>query len=305
MPPNVSLAGLSAPRFDGVNFFRTPTAPFSTVDFTARSKQFVQLEYQLYSPSSDVTGILKLNGRVLDQTTFPAGQFIPNVVTGAFVSAGAHRFTLEYRCQAQPCAAPLSQYWTRLGQLPSQGVTARQDAGLGAQRWWLDAPDSPLKITGAGPLFFDGTSFVRRLPEKAFELSWTPGQGEVLSASLLIYASQPFRVTTRGGGEVLDVQSGDSSHAVSPAVSVLGQPKTQSLTVEVDCLKRMSAEKGESGHAEAGQDCAFLYLPQVVVLIANPDYGAQTGGATLAALLVLTGLWRWLRLAPGRGAAAG
>ncbi|MFK7602292.1 hypothetical protein ACI3L1_08785 [Deinococcus sp. SM5_A1] len=324
----MTLTGLSAPQFDGVNFFRRPTAPSSTVDFMAQGQQFVQLEYQLYSPPSDVTGILKLDGRVLDQTTFPAGQFIPNVVAGAFVSAGVHRFTLDYRCQGQPCAVPISQYWTRLGQMPSGNITARQDAGLGVERWWLNAPDSPLEIMGAGPLFFDGTSFVRRLTDPSFKLSWT--SGEVLNASMLVYASQPIRVTTRVGNEMLDVQKGSKVRSVSPAVSLVGKGKTRSLTVQVDCLEGVSAGKGgagkagtgtagtgkagtgkagtgkiEAGTAGTGSGCAFLYSPQVAVFTAPPATAAQTGGATLAVLLVITGLWRWLRLAPARRAATG
>ncbi|WP_156039111.1 hypothetical protein [Deinococcus marmoris] len=299
----MTLTGLSAPQFDGVNFYRRPTAPFSAVDFIAQGEQFVQLEYQLYSPPSDVTGILKLDGRVLDQTTFPAGQFIPNVVAGAFVSAGAHRFTLDYRCQGQPCAAPISQYWTRLGQLPSGNITARQDAGLGVERWWLNAPASPLKITGTGPLFFDGTSFVRRLTDQSFKLSWT--SGEVLNASMLVYGSQSFSVTTRVGNEVLAVQNGAKNRSVSPAVSLVGKKKAQSLTVQVDCLKGVSAGKAEAGTAGIGSGCAFLYFPQVAVLTDSPATALQTGGAVLAALLVITGLWRWLGLAPGRRAATG
>ncbi|WP_415790913.1 hypothetical protein [Deinococcus saxicola] len=269
----------------------------------AQGERFVQLEYQLYSPTENVTGTLELDGRMLDQTTFPAGQFISHVQAGAFVSAGAHRFTLDYRCRDQPCAAPISQYWTRLGQLPSQGVTARQDAGLGVERWWLNAPDSPLEVTGTGPLFFDGTSFVRRLTDQSFTLSWTTG--EALNASMWVYAPQPFRVTTRAGGEVLDVQNGNKSQGVSPTVSLMGQEKAQSLTVQVDCLKGVSAGKAKTGPAETGSGCAFLYSPQVAVVTALPATAAQTGEAALAALLVITGLWRWLGLAPARRVAAG
>lgn len=307
MPPDVTLAGLSAPRFDGENYFRAPTAPRSRVDFTAQSPQFAQLEYQLYTPSGDVTGVLKLDGRVLDRTTFPAGQFIPNVMAGAFVSAGAHRFTLEYLCGERPCTLPrasppgqplpLRQYWTRLEQLPDQGIAARQDAGLGAERWWLNAPGSPLKITGAGPLYFDGVSFVRRLPDGEAELSWT--QGKVLSASMLISAPQPFRVTTRAGREVA-VQSGTALRPVSPAVSLSGQPTVQAVTVQVDCLGG-AAGNTAAGPVKTGSGCAFLYAPQVAVLTAPPASGAQVAGASGAALLLILGLWRWLGLRLGQG----
>lgn len=303
VPSQVTLTGLSAPGFDGANYFRTPTSPHSAVTFESGTSEFVQLEYQLYSPSTDVTGILKLDGRVLDTTTFPAGQFISNVVAGDFVAAGPHRFTLEYRCEGQPCAAPPSQYWTRLGQLPVPTAVARQDAGLGVERWQLYAPDSPLRVTGTGPLFFDGTNFVRRLTDPAFELSWA--DGNALNASMWIYAPQPFRVTTRAEGKVLDVQSGNKTQGVSSSVSLAGRKGIQALTVQIDCGPGKTAKQGEAGSVEAGSGCAVLYFPQVAVLTAPPATAAQSGGAALAVLLILTVLWHWLGLAPRRRAAAG
>ncbi len=297
VPSEVTLTGLSEPGFDGVNYFRTPTAPVSAVTFDSSTAEFAQLEYQLYSPSEEVTGILKLDGHVLDTTTFPAGQFISNVAAGDFVASGPHRFTLEYRCQDQPCAAPLSQYWTRLGQLPVPTTMARQDAGLGVERWQLYAPDSPLRVTGTGPLFFDGTNFVRRLTDPAFKLSWA--DGGALNASMWIYAGQPFRVTTRAEGKVLDVQKGNKTRGVSSSVSLAGQNAPRSLTVQVDCLPGTTEQK-KAGPTETGSGCAFLYFPQMAVLTAPPATAAQSGGAAMAVLLIIAGLWHWLGLVPGR-----
>lgn len=303
IPTYVIMGGLSSPHFDGVNFFRVPTAPISTISFKSADKQFVQLEYQLYSPAIEVLGVLRLDGRELDHTTFPAGQFIPKVMAGAFISAGPHSFTLEYRCQDQPCDAPLSQYWTRLDQLPYPDSVDRQDAGLGVERWWLNAPDSPLKITGAGPLYFDGTNFVRRLTDQEFELSWP--HAKALNASMWIYAPQSFRVTTRIGGEILSVQNGNKSQGVTSAVSLTGKSTSQSLTVRVDCLESGAVVGGKAGNADGALGCAFLYFPQVAVLTAPPATAVQTGGAAVATLLLIAGLWRWFGLALERRAATG
>jgi len=285
VPAGWTLAGLSGPKFDGVNYYRVPQADRSSVTFTLDDAQFVELEYQLYSPAQAVTATLRLGDQVIHQRTFAAGRFEPNERAGTFVPAGTHTVTWEYRCEGQPCAAPVSQYWTQVRTVPPMPPTARQAVGLHTERLVLNAPGTPLSITGTGALQFDGLNFLRRVLDRDVQLSWP--EGKLLNASLYVYAPQPFRVTTRVQGQVVDVQQGGKLKGVSPAVSLTRFPDARSLTVTVDCL----------GTAVT-QGCAYVYFPQVSVDTTAPVTVPVLGAAALAVVMGVAALWRLL--APAR-----
>lgn len=248
VPDGVTLAGLSAPEFDGVNYFRHPTAQISTVGFSTAGQRFVQLEYQLYSSGSAVTGQPGLDGQALDKTTFPAGKFDPIAVQGGFVVGGEHTLSLAYAC-VPACAQPPNQYWTKLTVVEDVRVRASEDTGLGTKRLWLNAPGSELKISGTGPVSFDGVNYWRPIDAPAFTLGW-PAGWQPLNIGFTINASQPFRVTTRVGKAVVSVKRGDRSTSVDPVLSLVGYPDARSVTVQVECLN------GTPG-------CASLYFPKV------------------------------------------
>ncbi|MGM9321498.1 hypothetical protein [Deinococcus aquaticus] len=281
VPAGWTLAGLSEPKFDGVNYYRVPQADRSTLTFALDAAQFVELEYQLYSPAQAVTTTLRVGEQLIHRRTFAAGRFEPNERVGTFLPAGTHTVSWEYRCEGQTCTAPVSQYWTQVRTVQPMPVTARQGVGLHTERLVLNAPNTPLSITGTGALQFDGLNFMRRVIDPDIQLSWP--EGKLLNASLYVYAPQPFRVTTRVQGQVVDVQQGSKLKGVSPAVSLTRFPEARSLTVKVDCLGTTSA-----------QGCAYVYFPQVSVDTAPPVTYSVLGGAALAVIMGVAVLWRLL-----------
>lgn len=283
-PEELKLTGLSAPKFDGVNYFRQPTGPVSTLRFSTAGSRFVQFEYQLYSPGSTVTVKAALDGAVLDQRTFPAGKFIDNAVWGGFVPAGQHRISLTYSC-SPGCTQPLSQYWTKLTIVEDERVKAHEDTGLGTERLWLNAPASELKISGTGPVSFDGVNYRRPVEEGGFTLSWPEGK-QPLNVGFTVFSVQPLRVTTRVGNELISVSRGDGRAQVSPVLSLVGHPKARSVTVEVECLS-------------GGQGCASLYFPYVSVLSPAP-LTQNLPMASFGAVLLLTVITALLGFFPGR-----
>ncbi|MFC6749941.1 hypothetical protein [Deinococcus aquaticus] len=214
VPAGWILAGLSEPKFDGVNYYRVPQADRSTLTFTLDAAQFVELEYQLYSPVMAVTATAVLDGQPLGRRTFPAGKFELPERTGAFVNRGVHKLTMTYLCDHKPCTVPVSQYWTQVRMVQPMPATARQGVGLHTERLVLNAPGTPLTVSGTGPLQFDGVNFLRRVTDRDIQLAWP--EGKLLNASLYVYAPQPFRVTTRVQGQVVDVQRGSKLKGCLP-----------------------------------------------------------------------------------------
>lgn len=271
VPEGVSLSGLSVPKFDGANYYRQPTAQSSTVGFLTTGTRFVQFEYQLYSPGSAVTGQATLDTAPLGTSSFPAGRFVQNAIQGTFVDAGKHEVSLASTC-VPACAQPFSQYWTKLTVIEDTRVRAREDTGLGTERLWLNAPGTELKVSGVGPVSFDGFNYRRPIDAPAFTLSW-PGGRSPLNVGFTVNSNQPFRVTTKVGNEILSVKRGDARTQVTPSLSLIGHPDARSMTVQVDCLN------GTPG-------CAGLYFPNVG-LRTPPGVSVPpvvTGGLTLVLL---------------------
>lgn len=282
VPAGWAVTGLSAPKFDGVNFFRTVTAPQSSVRFQTPTLTFTRLEFQLYSPTEDVTGVVALDGREVGRQTYPAGKFTATAQVGAFAGPGAHGWTVTYQCQGGPCQGLISQYWTQMAFAPPTRTSAIEDAGLGAQRWWGYAPATPLTFQGLGPLLFDGANYARRVLEENFKMGWSTSQA--LNASLHLVANQPFRVTTRVEGQVVSVQRGDAQVPVSPTVSLVDFASARQLSVKVECLGRQRAEAG----------CAYLYFPKLAVSTVSPATTDRTLIGAVFTLLLLVLLWRGL-----------
>lgn len=285
VPPDWSLTGLSGPRSDGANFFRTPTASQSVLTFSAPDVQFVQYRYQLFSPDTSVTGRVSLNGWLLDTFAFPKGRFVNSEATG-FTRAGANTLTVEYRCGEGPCAAvPIHQYWTQVTLAPTG--TARRDVGLGVERWTLDAPGSPLTVRGTGKLLFDNENYFRYVQDQGFTLTWPLGT-RVIDAAFQVSADGPFRVTTSVDGRVIAQKRGEKTVSVTPTLSLVKYSSATSLDVRVDCLT------GVPG-------CGRLYFARVSVVPPEVKTVRESPpGAVLVllALLLLAALAWWLRLVP-------
>lgn len=285
VPSDWSLTGLSAPRSDGANFFRTPTASQSVLTFATPEEQFVQYRYQLFSPNTPVTGRVLLNGRYLDTFTFPAGKFVNREVSG-FTQVGANTLTVEYRCGEGDCrTVPINQYWTQLALAPAG--TARREVGLGVERWTLDAPGSPLTVKETGPLLFDNANYFRFIQGDGFTLSWPLGT-RVLDASFQVSANDPFRVTVGVDGQVVFQKRGDESSSVAPTISLVEHPAADSLQVQVDCLT------GQPGCARLYFARASVYPPE----IRTAQVQVPEGLTVVLTFMVLAGLLWWLQLPP-------
>lgn len=281
IPSGVTLSGLSEPKFDGVNYFRQPTGS-SHVGFRVTQPSFVQLEYQLYSPTSAITGRTSLNGQPLGPTTFPAGKFSSNSLLGQFVEPGHHQFTVTYSC-TPACREPFSQYWTKLRVIEASGQKPVEDVGLGVVRWNQYAPASSLQLQGTGPLGFDGVNFFRVVEARTFQLSWPAGT-KVLNASFLVNANQNFKVITRLGQNVLSAKEGTSKRGVYTQVGLIDQDVAGGLNVEVKCLE--SPQKA----------CATLYFPKIGVQSSPPLWQTSVPGAALGAFMLCALAWWGLGL---------
>jgi hypothetical protein len=203
------------------------------------------------------------------------------------VGLGRQNVTIDYLCQGAPCRVAVNQYWTRLTLVDPQPMTARENAGFAVERWTLDAPASPLQIVGAGPRLFDGNHYFHRILGPEIQLMW--GQKiRPLNISFQLYATEPFRVTTRVNGAIVSVKEGDRATGITPTISLVGFPQARSVSVSVDCLT-------------TGTGCAVLYFPQVSVISAWAGLSPLIwAGLGLSLLVVLAGLIRLLGLWPLR-----
>ncbi len=282
VPSGWQLEGLTDPKFDGVNYFRNPQGSMSKIQFRTNNTQFIQLEYQLYSPKENVTGIVKLDGKIIGKQVFPAGKFIDIQTVGAFVQEGNHQFLIEYQCQMQSCYSLINQYWTRVSMAPTKPRYAIESVGLNVQRWWLNAPNSPLTIQGTGPLSFDGINYIRKIQNKNVILNWNKAKG--FNSSTYIYAQEPFKVTTSISGRVLSIQEGNRFKGVYLSISLIKYPNAHSLNFEVQCLKTGSI------------NCASMYFTQVAVDTASVASPLQVIVVLIVTILFMFLFGRMLRL---------
>ncbi|WP_407541331.1 hypothetical protein Q0M94_08115 [Deinococcus radiomollis] len=285
VPAGWTQTGLSAPRSDGVNLYRTPAAQ-TELNFKAPAGDFVQYGYQLYSPAQAVTGKVSLNGQQIDSFTFPPSQFQTHDVS-SFTRAGQNSLKVDLGCAPAPCdLTALHQYWTRVALVPAR--SPRTAVGLGVERWWLDAPGSLLSVTGTGPLLYDNVNFLRYLTGAQVQLSW-PAGSRIIDASLQVAADQPFLASFRLDGVLLEQARGDARKTVAPTLNLVAFPQAKQLTVRVDCLKTPATP------------CARIYFTRVSAVpptvAAPPDTMTFLTGV-MAVLLALWLLGKLLRLLP-------
>lgn len=284
VPPGWGLSGFSTPRPEGDTHYRVPLARQTVLTFPTETTSYAQYRYQIHPPVTPVTGRVFLNGRLLDTYTFPKGKYT-NREVGAFTRPGQNKLTIEYLCGSAPCAVgDVKQFWTRLVLSSPLREQARTAAGLGVERWWLDAPHSRLTIRGAEPLISDGINYYHRIESGGFTLGWPEGI-KVLDAAFEINATGPFRVTTRVNDQVVSVKRGDRETGVRPAVSLVAFPQASHIDVKIDCL---SGTRG----------CAYLYFTRITVLSGSAPALSWSGWVLAggALLLLTTALWWWLSL---------
>jgi len=282
--------GLSAPKSDGVNLYRTPTASRTVLTFITPDQMYVQYRYQLYSAAQVVTGHVSLNRQPIDTFAFPKGQFQNREVSG-FSKVGTNTLSVDLDCGRAPCdLQTIQQYWTQVSVVPVRSPVT--SVGLGVERWWLDAPGSLLTVNGTGALRYDNVNFLRYLTGNQLQLSWPEGT-RVIDASLQVAADQPFRATFLADKKVIKQIRGDASQTAAPTLSLIGSPQARSLTVKIDCLTTPTLP------------CARIYFARASVvppqLAAPPGFTQLAlGGGLLLGLLAALGLL--LRL-PARRAA--
>lgn len=291
VPSSWQIIGLSAPQSDGVNIYRLVQKTQSAVLFHSVQDQFVQLRFQLYSPTTTATGVVKFDGKKIGSAVFPRGKFAENYEAGGFVGRGDHTITIDYNCGNQNCRGLVSQYWTRVTFIHAKMPT-RTASGLNAERWWLDAPGSLLSASAIAPPQFDGSNYFRKVQNPEFTLSWLVDTNPV-NISFSLYAKEPFRVKTRVGGQTISDVRGDAAMGVTPTLSLVAFPHSKSVSISVECLK-------------TGHGCAVLYFPSISVLKSPVGFSSAAWIVILpGVLLLLAGLFWLLGLAPRRVATAG
>ncbi len=277
IPQGVKVSGLSAPKFDGANYYRQPVGPESGVDFTVPQTSFVQLEYQLFSPDKDINSALKLDGKTIGTAPFPAGKFLSNIQLGDFVAPGPHHFELAYDC-LNSCTK-ISQYWTRVHLLDASQLSAIEPVGFSAEHWKHYAPVTPLKIEGTGSLNFDGVNYWKAVQASQVRISWPPDI-KPLDISFQLNGSQDFRVTTRLGNKVLGVRTVKAKQGIDNRFNIVGQSQEHTLTFTVECLNGPRTT------------CTSLYFPEMTVL--KPATHLTSGLGALLGAVVICGAALWL-----------
>ena len=285
VPSGWTQTGLSASKSDGVNLYRIPSAQ-TELKFEAPVGDFVQYRYQIYSPNQAVTGTVSLNGKRLDVFIFPARKFQNREASG-FTGVGQNSLKVDLSCAPALCDfATFHQYWTQVTLVPTRPPSTA--VGLGVERWWLDAPDSLLSVTGTGPLQYDNANFLRFLTGKQVQIGWPTGT-RVIDASLQVSADQPFRASFLVGGLLLEQLNGDALRTVAPTLNLVSYPQAKLLKVHVDCLRTPATP------------CARIYFTHVSavppVVAAPPDALTLLAGV-MALLLALWGLTKLLGLQP-------
>jgi hypothetical protein len=291
LPAPWRLAGFSQAQSDGVNLYRTPTQDQISLTFLSPVRQFVQYSDQLFSPRQGVTAELLLNGQVQKQSALSASQYQDRTISG-FTQIGENVLLGRFICRTSCDWSAIRHYKAQLTLAPVRtSVTA---VGLGVERWWLDAPDSPLRVEGTGPLRYDNVNFLRYLTGSEVRLSWPPGS-RVIDADVQVAADQPFKTTFLIADKVIERAQGNASTTVAPTLSLVSMPGATALTMKVECLTTPDLP------------CARIYFTRVSAvpsaLAAPPSTVQLLMGFTLLAL-ALGLLWRLLRL-PGSQARMG
>jgi len=280
VPVGWTLTGLSEPRFDGVNFYRAVIDNQSALTWHSDRSEFIQIDYQIYSDVERINTLLLVDGHRVSARKFAAGRFEIPESTGFFLPPGRHTLAIRYTCSNDACKAPIRQYWTSL-RIHEDGKTAwQQQVGVYAQRWSLDAPNSPLTIKGVGGLQFDGLNYVRPIIDKEVSFSWNARKP--LNTSIYVAANQDFRVTTVLGGQEVSVKEGSSKQWIKSEAS-LTHTGLQSVTFRIECLDNPKTT-----------NCAYLYFPQVTVLTLPSPHWTDRVVSLCVVMLMIVMLGYWL-----------
>ncbi|WP_420597406.1 hypothetical protein [Deinococcus sp.] len=235
VPPGWQVSGLSAPKFDGVNFYRT-LQPVSELRFTTSEPRYIWFTHQLFSPEQAVQSRVTLDGQVVAQPVFPAGQFI-TLYPGGFAQAGPHVLRFEQRCAA---ACTIRQYYAGVKLVAPPA--ARREVGLGATRWTLDTVQPALPISGLSGVQFDGNNFFREINTlSAASLNVPVGQQASELQTYTFSNSGDYRLIWKtAAGQSLtprlrqDKPFWPKNQLTEQSVALLGKP-TNKLSVQVEC----------------------------------------------------------------------
>lgn len=261
--------------FDGMNYFRQPTDSVSVIQFNTEDLGFVQLEYQVYSANRNVKVDLSTNTYTFPSSWFPAGKFTPNVKQGVFLPAGDHQFSLKYTCLNE-CFHEIGQYWTKLTVLEKLPVKAMEKSGLSSQRLWLDSPESRLKVSGTGPIVYDGANFYRDIKEPVLRLSW-PTVKSATSVGFNIYASKNLKIILQVEGRTIMEKQVESKSWINPMINLVNHRKTDFIEAKIECEDKMPG-------------CGLLYFANVGIQDAHPpSIFTNISIATTIILIVVLG----------------
>jgi len=229
-----------------------------------------------------------LNKKEIGKYLFRKGAFDDVIHVGSFTGSQINKLEIEYMCGKPNCLKNVRQYWSKVHVINNTDEKLNEAVGFRVNRVMASDLGSKVNILGAGPIFYDGANYTRKLYGDSGSISWF-GMNP-LSAGAYIYAPQKFTVRTFVQGKTVAVQQGDKDNGVSVAVSLARFPEARSVSFRVECL---------GSPVKTG--CAYLYFPQVAVSTAPPvSVGGQLGVVALV-MLCLLGLWAWLRPVPVSG----
>lgn len=300
-PEGWTLHGLTAPRWDGVNFFRE-AQPVSEIRFSTPEPRYVRFQYRLEprSPVDSLNAEVSLDGNVLGRYVFSKKNFEIFYPAG-FVGAGQHSLRLSYTCADSPCQPPASQYYAEMVLVFLE--SAKQSSGLHAEQINLNVPQVTPQVNGSSQLLFDGVNFFRTL-DGALPVTLT--FPTPLPLTDLRYQSLSLRGDYRltwqvnGGATRQAAVEQPGLGQTLPAKRIVDQYLSLVQPLEIKTLR-------VTARCATGDDACFpirLYFPRVTVLrevggyssLSSPQQLSVAVGLTLLLVLLV-----WLLFGPWRG----
>ncbi|GGR08755.1 hypothetical protein [Deinococcus ruber] len=281
VPPGLTLKGLSAPVFDGINYFRRLDPAGGSLSFTLTRPEYLQLNLQPYSTENVVIDVT-LDGRSAAHLQTAAKQFLTSSLVIP-ASSGVHALTLSARCGQAICKPDaVAIYWLKLDRLTSPDPV--KQVGWHAVEWRGDAIKSPLSVSGTTRVQFDGVNLYRNTTAPV-KILWNNKSALSLNFETFTPKTLAHSVRVMGNGQTLYRKDVGGGIFFNHQVDLKKYPDVHEITLEVTCKQQIC-------------QTAHLYFPRLVISTVTPGQGAAANAPLALVLLVvlLAALGWWFKL---------
>lgn len=166
LPAGWELSGLSEPKWDGNNYYRVVIESQASFNYTLREDAFLQLNYQAYSPNSNIRVKSLIDGKYAETSYHPKLEFVTHNLSDTFL-AGKHRINLFLTCDDRPCPPSSVRLYELRGE--QTGFLKKPTlVGWNNIKYSLLSPDHPFSISGGlSRVMTDGNTLISLLESNA------------------------------------------------------------------------------------------------------------------------------------------